>query len=165
MKRFIRFGLPAIVALLLIFIDQFTKYLIDTRLGLHNSIPLWENVFEIHYIRNTGTAWGLLAGQQTFFRIITVVLIIAMISCYIFLSRQKKFLPLNCALVLLFAGAIGNFIDRLRFGYVIDFLYFKLINFPVFNVADMYVVISMFVLSFLILFYYKDEDFDFKRKD
>ncbi len=165
MKKFTRFGLPVIVALVLILIDQLTKYLIDTYLGLHNSIPIWKDVFEIHYIRNTGTAWGLLAGQQTFFRVITVVLLIAMVAFFIILSKNNKFLPLNWTLVILFAGAVGNFIDRLRFGYVIDFLYFKLINFPVFNVADMYVVISMFLLTFLILFYYKDEDFDFKSKE
>ena len=61
---------------------------------------------------------------------------------------------------MLVSGAIGNFIDRVRFGYVRDFIYFKLINFPVFNVADCYVVIGCILFGILILFYYKDQEFD-----
>ena len=78
---------------------------------------------------------------------------------------QKKYMPLRICSILLIAGAVGNLIDRVRLNYVIDFFYFKLIDFPIFNVADCYVVVACIIFAFLILFYYKeDSDFDFLRK-
>lgn len=163
MKRLIRYWLPALCALLLIFADQFTKYLITSNLQLYDSIPVIPDVFEIHYIRNSGTVWGILSGMNmhTFFVLLTIVMVAVMIYAYVKLAADRKFLPLNITIVILFAGAIGNMIDRIRYHYVVDFLYFKLINFPVFNVADIYVVISIFLLAYLLLFHYKDEDFAF----
>ena len=71
---------------------------------------------------------------------------------------NKRFLILRILILLIAAGAVGNFIDRIRQGYVVDFFYFKLINFPIFNVADIYVSVGMVILALLIFFYYKDED-------
>ena len=68
-------------------------------------------------------------------------------------------LPLKIAGILIYAGAIGNFIDRIRQSYVVDFFYFELIDFPVFNVADIYVTLSAIALIIVVLFYYKEEDF------
>lgn len=80
-------------------------------------------------------------------------------------SIYKKYMPLRICSILLIAGAVGNLIDRVRLNYVIDFFYFKLIDFPIFNVADCYVVVACIIFAFLILFYYKeDSDFDFLRK-
>lgn len=160
MKKLIKYLIPIISAGILIWIDQITKYLVDSRMDLHESIPVIQDVFEIRYIQNSGTAWGLFAGMNmhTFFVIMTIVLMVIMVFAYVRLSGNRKFLPLNVTLVILFAGAIGNMIDRIRYHYVIDFLYFKLIDFPIFNVADIYVVVSMFMLAYLILFHYKDED-------
>jgi signal peptidase II len=83
--------------------------------------------------------------------------------CYIFvrIPSGSYMLPIRVLIPVVTAGAIGNFIDRLMFGYVRDFLYFSLINFPIFNVADIYVTCSVFVLAYLILFHYKEEDLDF----
>ena len=75
------------------------------------------------------------------------------------LPATRHFFWLNAVAVLFFAGAIGNFIDRVRQGYVVDFFYFSLINFPVFNVADIYVTLSAIALIIVVLFYYKEEDF------
>ena len=72
---------------------------------------------------------------------------------------EKRYLPLRICMIILTAGAIGNFIDRLTRGYVVDFFYFSLIDFPIFNVADIYVTVTFIVLVLLIFFYYKDEDF------
>jgi signal peptidase II len=72
-----------------------------------------------------------------------------------------KYLPLRLVLIFICAGAAGNLYDRVVLHYVRDFIYFSLIDFPVFNVADMYVTVSVFVLIILIMFYYKDEDFQF----
>jgi signal peptidase II len=80
------------------------------------------------------------------------------------MPMEKKFIPGRITLVFVVAGAIGNFIDRVSQGFVVDFLYFKLIDFPVFNVADIYVVVGVTLLALMILFVVKDEDLDFKKK-
>ncbi len=80
------------------------------------------------------------------------------------MPREKKFVVLDYIIIFLIAGAIGNYIDRMGNNYVVDFLYFSLINFPVFNVADIYVTISVILLLILVLFYYKDEDLEEIKK-
>ena len=78
------------------------------------------------------------------------------------MSKDKKYLPISIACVFILGGALGNLIDRVRLGYVVDFLYFKLIDFPVFNVADIYVTVSVIVLILLMIFKYRsNEDIEF----
>lgn len=156
LRKLVKYILPVITAGILIFIDQYTKYLVDAKIPLYGFIPVIEDVFELRYIRNSGTAWGLFAGMNMhiFFIIMTVILMAGMIYVYVRLSADRKYLPVNITLVILFSGAVGNMIDRIRLHYVIDFLYFKLINFPIFNVADIYVVVGMFILAYLVLFKY-----------
>lgn len=142
-----------------IIIDQYTKYLAVMHLQ-DAPIPLIEGVFELQYLENRGAAFGMLQNKQWFFLIITVVLLFFISKLYIELPQTKRVLPLRISLVFITAGAIGNMIDRIRLNYVIDFLYFKLIDFPIFNVADIYVTVSTFFVAFLILFYYKETEFD-----
>ena len=92
--------------------------------------------------------------------IIVLIISVFIIWFYLHVPMTKKLLPLRICAVFIFSGAIGNFIDRLKLGYVVDFFYFKLIDFPVFNVADIYVTVGTFILAFLLLFYYKEEDLD-----
>ena len=108
-------------------------------------------------------ALSLLIGQNggCLGEVSALALLIGLV--YIFFRRipnERHYFPLNLIAVLFFAGAIGNFIDRLRFGYVVDFFYFCLIDFPIFNMADIYVVIAACLLIILGLFYYKDEDWE-----
>ena len=89
-------------------------------------------------------------------------MIICLIIAFLYqkMPLEKKYMPLRVCAVLLCSGAIGNMIDRVRLNYVIDFFYFELIDFPIFNVADCYVVVSCIAFVVLILFYYReDEDF------
>lgn len=143
-----------------IFFDQFTKMLAVKHLKKQNSIDLIENVFQLHYLENRGAAFGMLQNQKIFFVIIGIVILVAVTVFYVKLPHNRYFLPLRICLLFIASGAIGNMIDRIRLDYVIDFLYFKLIDFPVFNVADIYVTVSAFALVFLILFHYKDEDLE-----
>ena len=131
------------------------KYLKDQA-----DIPIIKDVFELAYVENRGAAFGMMQNKQTFF-IITTILVLGLIL-WIFhtMPMEKKFLPGRITLVFIIAGAVGNFIDRVSQGFVVDFLYFKLIDFPVFNVADIYVTCAVFVLAFLLLIYYKEEDID-----
>ena len=154
-------ALPAIISfLILVLIDQLTKYLINHNMDLYDSIPVINNIFEIHYIRNSGAAWGILENKQILFYICTILVIIAGCLFYIRCIKIGKYRDIQIVLLLILSGAVGNFIDRLRFQYVIDFLYFKLIDFPVFNVADCYVTIGFFVMVILLFFKYKEDDLE-----
>lgn len=144
----------------LILIDQFTKHLAVVRLKGQEPFVLIENVFEFHYLENQGAAFGILQGKRSFFLIITIIVLIVVLYIYIKMPADRRFLLLRVLIILIAAGALGNMIDRLRQGYVVDFFYFKLINFPVFNVADIYVTCSAIALVLAVLFYYKDADLD-----
>ncbi len=144
--------------LLLVSLDQWTKHLATSLLAGKSSYVIKEGIFELRYIENRGAAFGILQNQRCFFLILTGIVLVAVIIAYLRISVQQKFFPLRALIVFIGAGAIGNMIDRLVQGYVVDFLYFSLIDFPVFNVADCYVTIAVFVGIFLLLFYYKDDD-------
>lgn len=151
----------AAASALLIFIDWLTKRLAVLHLKNQDSIPVWKDVFELHYLENHGAAFGLLQNRQTFFIVITTILLVLIIYFYLRqIPDEPRYRPLNLVAVLFFAGAVGNFIDRVKAGYVVDFFYFVLIDFPIFNMADIYVVIAAFLLIALSLFYYKEEDFE-----
>ena len=102
----------------------------------------------------------MLQNQKIFFIFIAIVILAAI--CYVIfrMPNKKKYTAFHILLGIIAAGAVGNMIDRFRFDYVVDFLYFELINFPIFNVADIYVTVAAFVMILLGLFYYKDEDYD-----
>jgi len=142
-----------------IFLDQYTKFLAVTHL-IDAPIPIIDGVFELHYLENRGAAFGMLQNQQWFFLITGTILLVLVAIVYTRLPYTKRILPLRICMILVTAGAIGNMIDRIRLNYVVDFLYFKLINFPIFNVADIYVTVATFVIVFLILFYYKEDELD-----
>lgn len=152
---------------ILVIIDQLSKYHITTSMKLHDSIPVIKDVFEIHYIHNPGAAWGMLENQQLLFAICAIVASILGAIYYAKCLQANTMKALRICIVVILAGAIGNLIDRVRFQYVIDFIYFKLIDFPVFNIADCYVTVGFFVMIIFVLFVYKDEQLEilsFKKK-
>lgn len=145
------------ITIILILFDYYTKYL--TRVNLKDSSKvIFEDVFELTFVKNTGAAFGILKDKQWFFIVITVIFLSCAIIMLIKLNNKKRYMPLGLCIIFLVSGAIGNFIDRLTLGYVTDMFYFKLIDFPVFNVADCYITVSVFVLLILILFVYKDDE-------
>ena len=146
---------------ILIFLDQITKYFAIVYLKGQESLKVVDGVFEFNYLENRGAAFGMLQDQKFFFVFIAVV-ILAVIAYVLFKTpNQKKYTKLHIALVFISAGAIGNMIDRLRFDYVVDFFYFSLINFPIFNVADIYVTCAAIYIVILLLFVYKESDLEF----
>ena len=149
-----------IIAVILgVALDQYTKYLAITHLQ-GNPFPLIDGVFELRYLENRGAAFGLLQNQQTFFLIIASITLLFIVYLYIRMPQTKHYLWLRICMISITAGAIGNMIDRVRFQYVVDFLYFELIDFPIFNVADIFATVATFGLVILLLFYYKEEDID-----
>lgn len=152
--------------ILLVCLDQMAKMWAETSLKFNGPIVLIDGVLELFYLPNgnTGAAFGMLQGHQSLFLIIALVIsaLLLLIICKI--PLEKRYNPLVITLCLIIAGGIGNMIDRFNLNYVIDFIYFSLINFPIFNVADMYVSVGTIVLVLLMLFYYKEEDISLIEK-
>ena len=171
-----------ILALVLIAFDQFTKYLAESFLKGQAAIPIIKDVFELRYLENTSAAFGMdpisllhkifqfdyfiqnpdvyLNVRMGFFYILTILMILLFIWVFLKIPKQKRMVFLDLIVIFLSAGAVGNLIDRMSKQYVVDFLYFKLIDFPIFNVADIYVTCSAIALMILGIFYYKDEDIE-----
>lgn len=156
-----RYGIFGVLSILLIVFDQWTKVLAFDKLRINGPLVIWDGVFELLYSENRGAAFGILQGQKWFFLLVAGAVVIVILYFLYKMPADKKLLPLFFCTILLASGAIGNVIDRLSRGFVVDFLYFKLINFPIFNVADCYVVIAAGLLILLTGFYYKDEDLEF----
>ncbi|WP_409174616.1 signal peptidase II [Brevibacillus fortis] len=133
-----------LIAAVIIALDQFTKYLVVKYMELGESIPLIADVFHLTSHRNMGAAFGILQNQRWFFIVITTVVVIGIVISLIRLGKNQPRASLALSLVL--GGAVGNFIDRAMTGQVVDFLDFTLINFPIFNVADMAITIGVGIL-------------------
>ena len=151
----------AIALVLLLAFDRLTKYLAVTGLRGKNPIVLIPGVLELHYLENRGAAFGSMQNMQVFFWILTIVFLAVAVFFFIRMPKTKHYYPLMGCCVVLVAGAVGNFIDRLVNQYVVDFIYFSIIDFPIFNVADIYISLSFIVILILVFFYYKDGDFGF----
>ncbi len=146
-------------------LDRITKLWALSIQGKEDVIVI-DGVLQFHYLENTGAAFSLLNGKFTFFFIVTPILCILILFL---LSKipydNKRYLPIWIIGFLILAGAAGNFYDRLVYRYVIDFIYFSLIHFPVFNVADIYVTCGVIVFALLYMFYYKENELEtFYRK-
>ena len=146
---------------LLIMADQITKHFAITNLKNHEPWVPWNGVFELHYLENRGAAFGMLQDQKVLFVLIAMIILTVIVYVLVKTPYQKMYTKLHITLVFIAGGAIGNLIDRLRYDYVVDFLYFSLINFPIFNVADIYVTLSSIYLVILLLFVYKESDLEF----
>ena len=158
-KTFQSYMYAVLWCVIAIFIDQITKWLVVHNLKGKDSITIIPNVFELHYLENRGAAFGMLQNKQIIFLIGASIVLIAIGYLYGEIPHTSRYFWLRFCAVLVCAGAIGNMIDRIRLNYVIDFFYFSLIDFPIFNVADCYVVVACVLFAILVLFYYKDEDF------
>ena len=159
-KRITHYITALISVVVLVCIDQFTKYLVVGHLKDRPAYVLIRNIFQLEYLENRGAAFGILQNQRVFFYISVLLITVAVIWFYSKVPMEKKYLPLRICAVLIVSGAFGNCIDRIRLNYVVDFFYFKLIDFPIFNVADIYVTVAAFLLVILILVYYKEEDLE-----
>ena len=152
-------------------LDQWTKLWIRNHLALRETItpiPAMGNFFRIIHWKNTGIAFGLFQGLGVLFIVLTVLLSVILVLLIYKLPSGKHYLPLNIIFTLILGGALGNLWDRIFQSYVTDFIYIRLINFPIFNVADICVSLGIVALLFYLLFFYKDSElkelFAFRRK-
>ncbi len=148
--------LSLIATIALIIFDQLTKYLAFVYLKPAAQLRLIPEIFHFSYVENEGAAFGMMQGGRWIFIVLTSIVIGIIIFYYTRLPKGKIYSWIRFSLILIVAGALGNFIDRLLNGYVIDFFYFVPINFPVFNMADVYVVCGSILLGVLIIFFLKD---------
>lgn len=156
-----------LLTLILIFLDRLTKYLAIVRLKGQDSFVILKDVFELTYLENFGTAFGMFQNKKIFILIMGIVFMAIVLWVLVRIPNSKRFLPFHLSVAGILAGGIGNMIDRFQYGYVVDFFSFVLIHFPIFNVADCYIVVSVFFLLVMFLFVYKEEELDFlsfKRK-
>ncbi|EJL42451.1 lipoprotein signal peptidase [Brevibacillus agri] len=133
-----------LIAAVIIGLDQWTKHLVVNHMERGESIPLIADVFHLTSHRNMGAAFGILQNQRWLFIVITVAVVVGIVYSLIRLGKKQP--RASFALSLVLGGAIGNFIDRATTGQVVDFLDFTLINFPIFNVADMAITIGVGIL-------------------
>lgn len=154
---------PIVTAFLLIFIDQAVKFLAAEHLKGKSDYPLISGILEFSYLENTGAAFSSFMGKQGFLITLTTVAMLFLILKYLQIPKtgNYRYFPIKASLLLIISGGIGNLIDRLLNGYVIDFIYFVPIDFPKFNVADCYVCIGMAFFAYFCFFYYKDDELDF----
>lgn len=146
--------LPMIATIVLVIIDQIIKFFCIEYLMEIETITIIEGILNFTYVENRGMAFGMFQGARWFFVVFTVVLVIFMIYHYKTLGNATKIHRLmRLSLILVMAGAIGNWIDRMFLGYVVDFLHVQFIDFPVFNFADILVVCGTIFYSILTMFF------------
>lgn len=148
--------LAFISVLIMIVLDQIVKYWTVSALKPVGSIPIWENVFHLTYVENRGAAFSILQGQKLFFVAVTIFVLIL-----IFIAFRKNWIGHftgKWALLMVAGGAIGNVIDRIFRGFVVDMFDFCLINYPVFNVADIFVVCGGILLIYYVMFKHPDPE-------
>lgn len=131
-----------IACAIIIAADQLTKLLAVHFLAPITTLPLIPKVFHLTYVENTGAAFSLLAGRSVFLILLTAALIAALIALLVRQPKTRAARPLNLALTMVIGGALGNLLDRLHYGYVVDFFDCRIIDFAVFNVADCFVVVG-----------------------
>jgi signal peptidase II len=143
-----------LIAIAFLIIDQITKYLVTQYFAeVGDTFPLWESVFHLTYVKNTGAAFSVFSGGVGWLRWLSLIVSLGLIAFALFGNKLSRLEQFGYGFVL--AGALGNGIDRFLFGYVVDFLDFRLINFPVFNVAD--IAINLGIVCLLLT--------SFKRRD
>ena len=139
-----------ILSILFVIVDQVVKIWIVNNFSLHEGMEFMKGIVSILYVRNTGAAWGMFEGKMFFFYLITAVAVGTLL--YLMFKEKGKSKLLLTAYSLILAGAVGNFIDRIRLGYVVDMFKFEFIDFPIFNVADICLTIGVIFLFYYVIF-------------
>lgn len=161
MKKISLYLTEMVGIVILILADRFTKIWAGSYLVATNGVELIPGVLKLYYLPNgnTGAAFGMFKGQMWLFVLVTLLVCVILLYTLFHLPNDRRYCILHVTILCIVAGGIGNLIDRILNGYVVDFIYFYLINFPIFNVADCYVTVSTVILAILLLFVYKEEDF------
>ncbi len=151
MKNFLKFVFFAAVIVVL---DQVTKYLTVSNIALYENIPFIPKVLSLTYVRNTGAAWSSFRGQLWLF--VSVFVLFTALVVWEYFKKPLPFTTLERWLIAaIYGGGLGNMIDRIRLGYVIDMIKTDFIDFPVFNVADCFITCGTILLLVHLIFFNK----------
>jgi signal peptidase II len=138
----------------IILLDQISKYLAVRNIVINGNYKFFNGLLEFKFVKNYGAAFGILQERKWLFIVITII-VISVLMVYLIKYSAEIHMLNKIAISILIGGAIGNFVDRIRLGYVIDFIQvdiIKSINFPVFNIADIFIVIGTALLMIIIIF-------------
>jgi signal peptidase II len=147
-----------IFCIVLIALDQVTKFLAIEYIKPMNSLTVIPGIFKLTYVENQGIAFGLFQGGRWIFVGVAIIILIGIAVYYARLPKTKEYRFVKILLIIIAAGAIGNFIDRFKNGFVVDFLHASFIDFPVFNLADCYVVVGTISLMIISMFFVKENN-------
>lgn len=145
-----------LLAIIVVMMDQLSKFYIQSHMALGMSRPVIEDVFHITYILNPGAAFGLFEHQTAFFVLIALGMMIGTIYFYPKIPKQYKLLRFGTGLMV--GGAMGNVIDRIKTGYVVDFFDFRI--WPIFNIADVGIVCGVGCIIFTMIYLYKEDEIE-----
>ena len=136
-------------------VDQITKFLVVTNIPLHADVPAIPGIFQLTYVQNTGAAFSALEGARWFFVLVFAALTVAMIYEYFFKRMAFTTFERWC-IAAVYAGGLGNVIDRVRLGYVVDMFATEFMDFPVFNVADCFITCGCILMLIHLIFFNKN---------
>ena len=137
--------------LIIAILDQAAKFFAAGLLQNIDTYAMWEGVFHLTYVENTGAGWGVFSNHTWLLTVATIIVIVAAVS-YVVVKRPNDKLFLT-AFTFMIGGAVGNLVDRVRQGFVIDFLDFTLIDFPVFNIADCFITVGALLFIVYVIFF------------
>ena len=149
--------IPLIAAVLLVAVDQITKYIALTQLKPIGSVTFIDGFMDFTFVENRGAAFGIFSGKTCLLLVISIIICAVLVWAMTKMPKTKEYRKLRVTFVLILSGAVGNIIDRALRGYVVDFFEFTFIKWPVFNMADIYVVVGTIVMAVIIMFFMKDE--------
>ena len=149
--------IPLIAAVLLVAVDQITKYIALTQLKPIGSVTFIDGFMDFTFVENRGAAFGIFSGKTWLLLVISIIICAVLVWAMTKMPKTKEYRKLRVTFVLILSGAVGNIIDRALRGYVVDFFEFTFIKWPVFNMADIYVVVGTIVMAVIIMFFMKDE--------
>lgn len=156
-KKLFKFSIFFILVFVLLLLDQITKRLAIFYLKDEKAFSLINDILELTYVENRGAAFGMLQNKYILFYALTIIVLISLIIYVNRLVLNSHNLFKFIITILIVSGALGNFIDRLKNKYVVDFIYFKLIDFPVFNFADIYISVACILLIISMFTIYKND--------
>ena len=156
---------PVLIAAVLVGVDQWTKYWAVTQLKPVGNITVVEGFLDFTFVENRGVAFGVFSGQKWLILVLTAAIIVFLLYFFVKMPRTREYQLVRAAMVPVLAGAVGNLLDRVFRGYVVDFFEITFISWPVFNMADIFVVTGVIALAILILFVIKEEPKIERKKD
>lgn len=149
------FGILSAIALGIVVLDQFTKYLTVTGIPLHGEVPFLPGVLKFTYVQNTGAAFSSFQGMQWLFAL--VFLVFTGLILWEYFKKPMPFTkPERVLIAAIYGGGLGNMLDRIRLGYVVDMIETEFITFPVFNVADCFITCGCIALMISLVFFNRD---------